>query len=273
MQTKVPKQLRLDLKDIRVVDAYNWSGASWISEMAVNDDGNLVSDKETEDGELKYTQKPYITARAEIEDEITVFSVEEGALLQFDEIASIQISPTPIGKIGGKANATIMCAIEFSGMSSKDVPEKGLMEGEPGRLWLNTDPILGGATDEEPNLHLTLYLDEPQLKDLFSTLLANSEKIEKITIDTAIELFENPVQAAFNEPWMTSEYGLLKRDDKDGVSGHARIDEISITYSRPMPVLSPAVDRLAKTMHSVRARLDWVIGLLVLLIVSLIAAI
>ena len=151
MQTKVPKQLRLDLKDIRVVDAYNWSGAFWVSEMAVNDDGNLVSDKETEYGELKYTQRPYITARAEIEDEITVFSVEEGALLQFDEIASIQISPTPIGKIGGKANATILCAFEFSGMSPKDVPEKGLMEGEPGRLWLNTDPFLEDDGDEVPN--------------------------------------------------------------------------------------------------------------------------
>ena len=125
---KVPKQLWLDLKDTRVVDAYDWSGAFWDGEIAVNDDGNLVSDKETEDGEPKYTQVPYITARAEIEDKITVFSVEEGALLQFDEIALIRISPTPIGKkIGGKANATTGHGIE---MSSKDVPEKGLMEGE-----------------------------------------------------------------------------------------------------------------------------------------------
>ena len=264
---KVPKQLWLDLKDTRVVDAYDWSGAFWDGEIAVNDDGNLVSDKETEDGEPKYTQVPYITARAEIEDKITVFSVEEGALLQFDEIALIRISPTPIGKkIGGKANATTGHGIE---MSSKDVPEKGLMEGEPGRLWLNTDPF----PDEEPNLELTLYLDEPQFKDLFSTLLANSEKVEKTTMNTVIELFESEVQAALNEPWMTSEYGLLKRDDRDWVSGRARINGISITYSRPMPVLSPADDRLAKTMHSVRARLDWVIGLLVLLIVSLVAAI
>ena len=267
---KVPKQLWLDLKDTRVVDAYDWSGAFWVGEMAVNDDGNLVADKETEDGEPKYTQEPYITARAEIEDKITVFSVEEGALLQFDEIALIGISPTPIGKkIGGKANATTWQSIEFSGMSSKDVPGKGLMEGEPGRLWLNTDPF----PDEEPNLQLKLYLDEPQFKDLFSTLLANSEKVEKTTMNTVIELFENEMQAELNEPWMTSEYGLLKRDDRDRVSGRARIDGISITYSRPMPVLSPADDRLAKTMHSVRARLDWVIGLLVLLIVSLVAAI
>ena len=270
MLTKVPKQLWLDLKDTRVVDAYDWSGAFWDGEITVNDDGNLVSDKETEDGEPKYTQVPYITARAEIEDKITVFSVEEGALLQFDEIAHIRISPTPIGKkIGGKANATTWHSIEFSGMSSKDVPEKGLMEGEPGRLWLYTDPF----PDEEPNLELELYLDEPQFKDLFSTLLANSEKVEKTTMNTVIELFESEMRAALNEPGMTSEYGLLKRDDRDLVSGRARIDGISITYSRPMPVLSPADDRLAKTMHSVRARLDWVIGLLVLLIVSLIAAI
>ena len=231
MLTKVPKRLWLDLKDTRVVDAYDWSGASWVGEMAVNDDGNLVSDKETEDGEPKYTQEPYITARAEIEDKITVFSVEEGALLQFDEIALVGISPTPIGKIGGKANATTLHGIGFSGMSSKDVPEKGLMEGEPGQLWLNTDPFPERGRNEEPNLQLKLYLDEPQFKDLFSTLLANSEKVEKTTMNTVIELFENEVQASLNEPWMTSEYGLLKRDDKDWVSGRARIDGISITYS------------------------------------------
>ena len=44
MQTKVPKRLWLDLKDVRAVDAYDWGGDNWIGELSVNDDGDLVSD-------------------------------------------------------------------------------------------------------------------------------------------------------------------------------------------------------------------------------------
>ena len=259
----------------------------------VNDDGDLIALNETEDGEPEYTHKPYIAARAEIEDKITVFSVEEGALLQFDDIAHIRISPTLVGKIGGNANATIFDGIGFSGMSSTDVPEKGLMDGEPGRLWLNTEPFPEPSRNAEPNLQLELYLDEPQFEDLFSKLLGNLEKVEKATMKTVIELFENEVQASLNEPWMTSEYGLLKRDDKDWVSGRARIDWISITYSSLAPILSPPVntdedenkprgdqephiftnvgDHLTRTMHSIQTRLGWIIGLVALLIVILIA--
>ena len=282
IQTKVPRRLNLNLHNIQVVEYYEWSGRA----------ADVDSDKEIESNKHKYIQNRYITARADIDDNITVFSIEEGALLQFDEVATIVIYPIPVGKIGGKGNTQAR-------RGNRIVSKNGLMEGEPGELvFFDEDPSWKRNKSEEPILTLDLYLDEPQFKSLFCTLLANLEKVEKATMYMAIELFQNAMEADFNEPGMRNEYGLLKRDDEvyDRIDGHARIDEISITYSSPAPIPPPIVevddedeeveplgarephiliptdDQLAKTMRSVRTRLDWVIGLLVLLIISLIAA-
>ena len=276
MLTKVPKRLQIDLADIFAVDGYGWSADDW---------------DDAEDNGPEYRHEPSITARADIEEKITVFSIEDGALLQFREITNILIRPIAVGKIGGETNATTLDGIGFSGMSSRDVPENGLMKGEPGLLWLYTDPSPERGANEEPALHLDLYLDEPQFNDLFTTLLANSDKVEKAVMATVVELFETEVQASLNEPWMNSEYGLLQGDEKEWVSGRARIERISIAYSRPAPtpslpvqikddeprdqqephVLTVTDDRLAKTLRSVRARMGWIIGLLVMLIAVLAA--
>lgn len=291
MQTKVPKRLWLDLKDVRAVDAYDWGGDNWIGELSVNDDGDLVSDDAEEERKAEYSRKCYITARATFDDKITVFSIAEGALLQFEDIAHIRISAASPEKIGGKNKATIFDGIGFSGMSSKNVPESGLMEGEPGTLFLMTDPYPERGKNDDPSLQLELYLDEPQFEELFATLVANCDKLEKATMNTVIELFENEMQASLNEPWMTSEYGLLQREGKDWVSARARIDGIQVAYSKPRPLLPVVEDQefendddpdntrptvitftdeaLTKAMRSVRARLGWVIALLVVLLVSL----
>lgn len=292
MQTKVPKRLWIDLKDVRAVDAYDWSGDNWIGELSVNDDGDLVSDDDQEERTAEYSQKRYVTGRGTFDDKITVFSLKEGALLQFHGIAHIRISAVPPNKIGGKNKATIFDGIGFSGMSSKDVPEKGLMEGEPGKLFLITDPYPDRSEDGEPSLQLELYLDEPQFEDLFTTLVANCDKLEKATMNTVVELFESEVQASLNEPWMTSEYGLLQHDGKDWVSARARIDGIQVAYSKPRPILPLVEDEesdnddgpdnteprimafsdenLLKAMQAVRARLGWIIALLLVLLLFVI---
>jgi len=288
MQTKVPKRLWLDLKDIRAVDAYDWGGDNWAGELSVNDDGDLVSDDSREERKAEYMRRRYITARATFDDKIIIFSIAEGAILQFEEIAHIRISAAPPERIGGKNKATIFDGIGFSGMSSRDVPEKGLMEGEPGSLFLMTDPYPERGKNEDPSLQLELYFDEPQFEELFANLIANSDKIEKATLKTVIELFENEMQASLNEPWMDSEYGLLQREGKDWVSARARIDGIQIAYSKPRPVLPVATEQdfevedepredhpnvvaftdenLTKMMRSVRSRLTWVIALLAALL-------
>jgi hypothetical protein len=291
MQTKVPKRLWLDLKDVRAVDAYDWGGDNWIGALSVNDDGDLVSDDAEEERKAEYSRKRYVTARATFDDKITVFSIAEGALLQFEDIALIRISATLPEKIGGKNKATIFDGIGFSGMSSKVVPESGLMEGEPGALFLVTDPYPERGKSDDPSLQLELYLDEPQFEELFATLVANCDKLEKATMNTLIELFEDEMQATFNEPYMTSEYGLLQREENNWVSARARIDGIQVSYSKPRAVL-PAVKRqdyekeddtcnttptditytdenLNKIMRSISKRLGWVIALLVVLIVFL----
>lgn len=293
MQTKVPKRLWLNLKDVRAVDAYAWDGDNSIGELSVNGDGDLVSHDAEEEHKAEYCRQRYITAQATFDDKITVFSIAEGALLQFKDIAHIRISAAPPEKVGGKNKATIFDGIGFSGMSSKDVPEKGLMEGEPGTLFLMTDPYPERGENDDPNLSLELYLDEPQFEELFATLVANCDKLEKATLNTVIELFESEMQASLNEPWMTSEYGLLQREGegKDWVSARARIDGIQVVYSKPRPLLPVLEDQeleneddpdntrpnvitftdenLTKVMRSVRARLSWVIALLVALLVSL----
>ena len=296
MQTKVPKDLLLELKDVRAVDDYSWSGESWIGELSVNDDGDLVSDDAEEERKAEYSRNHYITARATFDDKITVFSIAEGALLQFQDIAHIRVSAVlPPQKIGGKYKATRFDGSGFSGWSSKEVPEKGLMEGEPGSLFLRTDPYPERGKNDDPRLQLELYLDEPQFEELFATLVANCDKLEEATMITVIELFENEMQAALNEHWMTSEYGLLLREGKNWVSARARIDEIQIAYSKPRPLLPVIEDQefddeddpgnaqpnvisftdgnLTEVMRSVRARLGWVVALLlVLLAIQLLAA-
>ena len=240
MQTKVPKRLWLNLRDVRAVDAYECGSDNWIGELSVNDDGGLVSDDVEEERKAGYVRERYITARAMLDDQITVFSIAEGALLQFEDIAHIRISAVQPGKIGGKNNATIYDGTWFSGMSSKDVPEGGLMEGEPGTLFLSTNPYPEHGKNDDPSLELELFLDEPQFEELFSTLVSNCDKLEKATMNTLIELFEDEMQAAFNEPYMTSEYGLLKREGNNLVNARARIDGIQVSYSKPRAVL-PAV--------------------------------
>ena len=165
------------------------------------------------------------------------------------------------------------------------------MEGEPGTLFLSTNPYPEHGKNDDPSLELELFLDEPQFEELFSTLVSNCDKLEKATMNTLIELFEDEMQAAFNEPYMTSEYGLLQREGNNWVNARARIDGIQVSYSKPRAVL-PAVkhkdyekeddagnttptditytdENLTKIMRSISKRLGWVIALLAVLIVFL----
>ena len=129
MRTRVPKALRVDLLDVRVAEGVEWAGDRWVGDLTVDDEGNLVASGPEKEREEGYALKRAIHGRATFKDSITVFAIDSGAIAQFRSIATVRITPLPRGTVGGKHKATTSDGIGFSGMSSRDVPAGGLMEG------------------------------------------------------------------------------------------------------------------------------------------------
>ena len=155
MRTRVPKSLRADLLDLRVAEGVEWAGERWIGDLTVDDSGNLVAGGPEKEREQGYAIKRAIHGRATFEDTITIFSLDGGAIAQFQSLDNVRITPLARGVVGGKHKATTSDGIGFSGMSSRDVPTSGLMEGEPGKLWLDDGKH---EPDEKPaTLNAELY--------------------------------------------------------------------------------------------------------------------
>jgi len=171
MRTRVPKRLQVEVSGLRVVESIEWVGDNWIGELEVDDEGNLVSDVPKEKREEGYERKRWISGKGHFDDKITIFSIPDGALMQFRSFKNVKISPLPSGMIGGKHKATISDGIGFSGMSSRDIPEGGLMKGEPGKLWLDTGEHEPEVTEE--CLNAEVYLDEEQFDQIFGAIRDN----------------------------------------------------------------------------------------------------
>lgn len=228
MLTRVPKSLHVDLQGVRAAEGVEWAGDRWIGELKVDEEGNLIADGPEGERDSGYNLTRYIYGRATFNDKITVFTIDSGASHQFQSIDSVRIAPLPRGKVGGKHKATTSDGIGFSGMSSHEVPASGLMEGEPGRLWL--DDGKHEPAEKPATLNAELYLDEDQFNAIFEAIRDGIGSIGMVRMKIAAELFEGEVQASLSEWWMPREYGMIEKGN--WARTRARIDTLHIAFGR-----------------------------------------
>ncbi|MGV4796286.1 hypothetical protein [Rhizobium sp. F40D2] len=213
MSTCVPQAVYLDLFDIRISHA-----AEWQEKLKDPEDRN-------------YKLRSIITARGEMKDRITVFRMD-GEIARFDEITEVMVKPLPKGHVGGTRRATVSDGIRYSGMSSTDVPENGLMEEEPGML-LYIDPQKDSWPSEhkKPYLCLEAYMDETEFNGLLQRLSVTSAPVKKGLMRVLLELFEYEVDASLAEPWNRKDYGMLMRGkNQDWGTARARVETLQVVY-------------------------------------------
>jgi hypothetical protein len=214
MSTCVPQSVDLDLHDLRV------------SHMAE------FSEKVKDPKDPNFKLRTLIRARATMRDEITVFKVPDGEVGRFREIAEVIIKALPKGHVGGKHRASTYDGIGYSGMSSKAVPELGLMEEEPGVL-LYFDPTSDSWPSEfkDPYLCIEAYIDEVEFNALIQRLSMTAAPVLKAELRLLIELFQNEVDASLSEPWHRQDYGMLMRGSKQDIGkARARVEMLQVTY-------------------------------------------
>lgn len=233
MVTRVPKRIHVKMFGVRAVEGVEWAGDQWTGELTVDDAGDLVRKRSDEKREEGFTRKRWISGSGTFEDKITIFTIPDGAVAKYQTFSNVQIRPASHGTVGGKYKATSSDGIYFSGMSSKTVPERGLMEGEPGSLWLDDQDY--GRKKEVETLNAELYLDQEQFDELFEAIRDGVQSIESVHVGVVAELFEGEVQASLSEPWMDHEYGILKKGD--WVQTRARVDSIHVSFGGRVPML------------------------------------
>lgn len=290
MVTNVPKRIHVKLFGVRAVESVDWAGDHWGGELTVDHNGEIVPKQPDEKRGEGYARKRWISGRGTFDDKITVFTIPDGPVAQFRSFDNVQIKPLPRGMVGGKHKATSSDGIYFSGMSSKTVPERGLMEGEPGCLWLDDKDY--GQKKKNETLNAELYVDEVQFDGLFEAIRDGAQNIEAVNVSVVAELFEGEVQASLSEPWMDHEYGILKKGDL--VQTRARVDSMHVSFGGRVPMMpvdpedemvphqsheeartlpaSPVHDAelkaLAKRLH---ARGGWILAVLVILVLVTVA--
>jgi hypothetical protein len=286
MVTRVPQRLNVKLYGLRAVESVEWSGGHSAVELTVDNDGNLASDDPEDKREEGFASKRSISGRGAFDDTITVFTIADGAVARFEALHTVRITPLPTGMVGGKHKATTMDGVGFSGMSSRKVPDLGLMEGEPGRLWLDDGK---NEPEKKPEtLNAELYIDEDQFNAMFVAIRDGVANIETVHVGIAAELFEGEMQASLSEWWMPREYGMLKKED--WVTTRARLDSLHVSFGGRLPVTpvdsddldepqpetpqtppmptSPVHDAEAKALlKRLYARGGWILAALVILIV------
>ncbi|MDB5659551.1 MAG: hypothetical protein JWS10_2166 [Cypionkella sp.] len=226
MLTRVPNRVSVVMHNVRAVESIEWANNHWTGDLTVDDDGNLVSGDSAKDRNEGYARRRIITGSGTFDDKITVFNLEEGAVAHFTSFDNIRIESLPRGKVGGKHKATTSDGISFSGMSSRDVPARGLMEGEPGKLWV--DDGKHEPTEKPETLNAELYIDEEQFDEIFHAIRDGAQNIEAVHLGIVAELFESEVDASLSDWWMSHEYGMLKK--KDWVQTRARLDSIRASF-------------------------------------------
>ncbi|MBY5775972.1 hypothetical protein HFN59_02385 [Rhizobium leguminosarum] len=213
MSTCVPQAVYLDLFDIRISHAAEWQ------------------EKLKDPQDQNYKLRSVITARGTMHDRITVFKMD-GQVATFEEIAEVMVKPLPKGHVGGTRRATVSDGIGYSGMSSHEVPENGLMEEEPGTL-LYIDPQKDSRPSEhkQPYLCLEAYMDETEFNALLQRLSMTSAPVKKGLMRAILELFEYEVDASLAEPWHRKDYGMLMRGtDQNWGTTRARVETLQVVF-------------------------------------------
>ncbi len=227
MTTCVPKSLYLNLTDITVVYGANWSGG---------DHFGLDTENQVDVDGSRFDFEHRIVAKAKLDHDITVFRVPEGEVKKFKEIAFVTIRADRSGTIGGIQRATTITGISYSGMSSREVPEQGLMEGEPGSLYYvdATDDKYDRELGGQRYLGLELYMPKEQFERLIENVVSSSLPIKGASAYTNIELFEYEVDASLSEPWHRHDYGLIQHGRSfELTSSRARLHTLSFFFSTP----------------------------------------
>jgi hypothetical protein len=216
MSTCVPRGIRLDLTDIEVVHAIDWQHNGY---------------NKLPEGSPNFKVASRILAKGKFKDRLTVFRVPEGSVGTFRTI-DVQIKPLPKGQVGGKQKATTMDGVAYSGMTSSDVPEGGLMAGEPGSL-LYIDPTKDEWPSDhtEPYLELEGFMDEAEFSALVHRMSLTSAPVRAASLYMVAELFQHEVDASLSEPYHPHDFGMLLRpDDKAYGTTRARAEHLSIAY-------------------------------------------
>lgn len=212
MRTCVPKRLDVDVTSFEVIRYIEWPS-------------HYGEDKRAE----AYADKSYIKFSGDLDDNIIVFNME-GEIATFQSLIDATIRPLPTGQIGGEHKATSMDGIGYSGMSSREVPAEGLMEGEPGVMtYLGEFEEQRGSGDKTPaSLTASLFLDEDKFNRLLTALTLSPRPIVSFKLHILAELFESEVSASLSEPWMSHDYGLLMKGSHMANTS-ARIESLALS--------------------------------------------
>ena len=210
MRTCVPKTIDVDVTSFEIIRFVEWPS-------------NYGAEKPD-----AYADRSYIKFSGNLHDKVIVFSMDGGEIASYRTVTDATIRPLPPGQIGGKNKATVYDGIGLSGMSSQEVPESGLMEGEPGALtFLSAYEESGGET-REASLTASLFLDEDKFSRLMTAVSINPRPLKYVKLCILVELFESEVSASLSEPWMSHDYGLLMKGSSIA-SANARLESVAVS--------------------------------------------
>ncbi|WP_157971303.1 hypothetical protein [Pseudogemmobacter bohemicus] len=212
MATSVPQRILINITSLTAV-----SSAAWKPRSAEYDSTKNDSLTEPDKNNGCHRSSNYIYGSGKLDDDIVLFSMTKGEEARFSKIDHIRISPIPPGTIGGDKSSTVMDGISYSGMSSKKLPDDGLMAGEPGVLFVHD------------GLQLEVHLEEGAFNKLFEEIISSNREIEKSVIEFVAELFQDEVEASLSENWHRHEYGILNHNPYSS-STRARLETISIAF-------------------------------------------
>lgn len=220
MLTCVPSQIRATLSEFRCNMSVAWAERHRRNRFKSDLEGNVLPSGNEDSQKGPFEQRPTVSAKATFQDRVTVFSIENGRELELENPVELHISSIPAGLVGGKHSATFMDGIEFSGIKARKLPDNGLMEDEPGRLWVNGD---GSA-------ELHLCLDEDVFHDAFWQIAANLNRLHSVVMDVTVELFIDEMEAALNEGDFPYHYGILMNHTSVVVATAARLDDLRLSF-------------------------------------------
>lgn len=284
--TRVPERLDATLHNVRAMASVEWA-SDGTGKLLLDDIGN-IKPSEPEGRRRGHKVANRITATATLEDKISVFSIPDGRLHSFDRLAHVRLSGltgSAERRIGGEHAASTYDALEFSGWSSKKVPEKGLMEGEPGSLYFHYGSDLENGDAKGPQLNLELHMGHEAFQQLSDLITRKTSDIEAVHLSFIAELFQDEVHAALSEPWQRQEYGLLSEKKAEWATARARVESVHIVFEPVSPAErreegddqatcaqssrdASAANPYENVLKSIRRRVGWLIGVLVLFMVS-----
>lgn len=233
MSTCVPQGIWVDLTDIEIVHTVDWQHGGFDKLAPGSPDFKVVS---------------RFLAKGTFKDTITVFKFPEGEIATFREVF-IQIKPIKKGSVGGEKKAGTLDGVAYSGMTSTNVPDEGLMVGDPGTLaYIDPRKDQWPSEHKKPHLLLEGYIDEAEFSSLMQRISVTAAPIKLGALRMVAELFQNEVEASLSEPYHSHDYGfLLRGDDKTYGVTRARSESLAVKYRPAM--IAPEPDHLDKLVE------------------------